>query len=406
MNELWRSPTLRSVVIYAVSGIGFVGANLLLARLLPTGEYGLFTLVVALIHLGYALASSGLDGVVNRRHLEAGPWLFRRSLGAALMVGMALTLVAGITYQLKIPMLLAVLVSTAAGGAMMVAAAKFQSEQRFGISLALSQSPNFVLILAALAVALSHQQEAWLPVLISAAGFVVAAILGWQLLFRERGARPGGQSSFSWGEAFSFAGLNAAGTVLVQLDRLIIPQVLSVHDLATYGVLAAIAGSMFRVLSMGVGYTMVPRLRAADGILERRRLIGYEAKLVGAIVVAGSVVIWFITPLLEAWFLAGKYQLAGSLVLAVLVAGTAKIANAFTKAIVSALATPGELSLVNLLGWGSVALAVLAGVLGARWGLVGVIYGVALGWVMRALAYFFIALRHLKLPATVPAPAR
>jgi hypothetical protein len=111
---------------------------------------------------------------------------------------------------------------------------------------------------------------------------------------------------------------------------------------------------------------------------------------------------WFVTPLVERWLLAGKYHLAGALVLAVVVVGTIKVVNSFTKAFVSALATPRELALVNLFGWCSVALAVLAAVIGARWGLVGVIYGVGLGWLLRALTALFVALRHLKLPASMP----
>ena len=90
--------------------------------------------------------------------------------------------------------------------------------------------------------------------------------------------------------------LNAAGLVLIQLDRLVIPHVLPLQDLATYGVLAAIAGSLFRVLQMGVGYTLVPRLRVAGSVMERRRLISHEAKLVGGLVVAGSAAIWLVTP--------------------------------------------------------------------------------------------------------------
>ena len=101
-----------------------------------------------------------------------------------------------------------------------------------------------------------------------------------------------GKSSFPWSEALSFAGINASGLVLVQLDRLVIPHVLPLHDLATFGVLAAIAGSLFRVLSMGVGYSLVPRLRAAKTVLDRRHLVAHEAKLVSAIAVGGSVAIW------------------------------------------------------------------------------------------------------------------
>jgi hypothetical protein len=262
----------------------------------------------------------------------------------------------------------------------------------------LTQSPNLTLIIAAAAVLVSGIREVGLPLAICALGFVVAAVCGWWVLFRERPTKPGGATSFPWSEALSFAGLNAAGLVLIQLDRLIIPHVLPLHDLGTFGVLAAIAGSLFRVLSMGVGYTLVPRLRAATTVLERRHLVLHEAKLVSAIVVAGSLAIWFITPLVERSFLAGKYHLSGSLVLAALVSGVAKILNSFTKSTVTALATPAELSTVNLFGWASVLLAIVAAVFGARWGLAGVMYGVALGWLTRALTAFYLTLRYLKLP--------
>jgi hypothetical protein len=156
---------------------------------------------------------------------------------------------------------------------------------------------------------------------------------------------------------------------------------------------------------MGVGYTLVPRLRAPGTVPERRALIAHEAKLVAVLVVAGSVTLWLVTPLIERWVLEGKYHLTGPLLLAVLVSGVAKIMDAFTKSTVTALATPAELSLVNLLGWVSVALAVPAAVFGARWGLPGVIYGVGFGWVLRSLTGLYITLRHLKLPASIPATA-
>jgi O-antigen/teichoic acid export membrane protein len=406
VRKLWHSPTLRSVFVYGASGLGFAGANLLLARLLPTTEYALFTLVIALSNLGYSLAPAGVDGIVNRRQLDAGPRLLRRTMSASLLVGAAFVLVAELAYQMSPVMLTVLFVSTVAGGAMAVAGAQFQSERRFGISLALTQSPNLVLLVAALAVVVFNDHEAWLPLIISATGFLLAAIYGWVVLFRERRSHPPRDTWFPWSEAISFAGLNAAGLVLIQLDRLIIPYVLPLHDLATYGVLAAIAGSLFRVLQMGVGYTLVPRLRVADSVIERRHLIAHEARLVGAMVVAGSVAIWLVTPLVEQWLLQGKYHLSGSLLLAAVISGVAKILNAFTKSTVTALATPGELSLVNVLGWVSIALAIPAAVFGARWGLAGVMYGVGLGWLLRAATAFYVTMRHLKLPASVPATAQ
>jgi O-antigen/teichoic acid export membrane protein len=402
LRKLGHSPTLRSAVVYAVSGLGFTGANLILARVLPTEEYALFTLAIALINLGFALAPLGIDGVVNRRQLDSGPALLRRTLAASVLVGLIFVIIAEVAYHMSPLVLLLVFVSTAAGGAMTVAAAQFQAEQRFGISLAIYQSPNLTLLVAALAVLVFRDREAWFPLSIAALGFLIAAGYGWSVLFRERPTKRNRESWFPWAEALSMAGLSIAGLVLVQLDRLIIPHVLPLHDLATYGVLAAIAGSLFRVLQMGVGYTLIPRLRAASSIVQRRRLISQETKLVGAVVVVGSAVIWLVTPLIERWFLGGKYHISGFLLLAALVSGIAKIMNAFAKATLTALSTPAELYVVNLLGWVAVALAIPAAFFGARWGLAGVIYGVALGWLIRALAAFYLALRHLHLSPSIP----
>ncbi len=406
MKALWHSPTLRSVVIYGASGLGFAGANLILARVLPTHEYALFTLVIAVINLSFALAPLGVDGIVQRRHLDAGPILLKRTVAAGLLTGLVTAVTAALAYDLTPLLLLLVFGATVGGGAMAVAGAQFQSEQRYGLSLTLTQSPNLVLMVAAMAVIVTGIKEARLPLVISALGFVLSGIVGWWILFQERASKPHQGTWFPWGEALSFAGLNAAGLLLVQLDRLVIPYVLTLHDLATFGVLAAIAGSLFRVLSMGVGYTLVPRLRAAAGVIERRRLIAHEAKLIGVIIVVGSLVIWFLTPWIERAFLAGKYHLGGSLLLATIFSGVAKIMNSFTKATVTALATGGEVSVVNLLGWVSVGVAFAAAIFGARWGLTGVIYGVGVGWLVRALTASYLILRHLRLPASIPATAR
>ena len=403
MRRLWRSATLRSVAVLGLSGVGFAVANLLLARALPTEEYAVFTLVVALVNVGYPLAAAGVDGIVNRRRLEAGPRLLRRLLHALVPVALIFTVVGIAGYETSLPISLMILLGTMAGGALQVAGAQFQSEQRFGISLALYQSPNLVLLLAAGWVLAAGSRGAETPLAVWTVGFLLAAACGWSLLFRERHDKPDRSVEFAWSEALAIAGLAVAGLVLIQVERLLLPHLLPLEDLATYGVLAAIAGSLFRVLQMGVGFSLMPRLRAAPGVLERRRLLFREARLVASLAVLGSLVIWVATPRIEEWFLGGKYHLSGALVLAAVVTGLIKILNGFAQSAVTALADPHELSLVSLLGWVAIAVAVLGAAAGARWGLPGVIYGVGLGWVMRASVGLFLAARHLRLPGTAQA---
>lgn len=403
MKRLWRSPTLRTVAVLGLSGVGFAVANLILARVLPTAEYALLTLVVALVNVGYPLAPAGVDGMVNRRPLEAGPRLLRRTLRAIVPVGLVFAAIGLLAYDTAPAMAAMVLVSTMAGGALLVAAGQFQSEQRFGLSLTINQSPNIMLLLAALWVVLAGGHAAGPPLLVWTLGFVVTAVFGWSVLFRERHAKPDRSIEFGWSESVAIAGLAAAGLLLIQLERLLLPHLLPLEDLATYGVLAAIVGSLFRVLQMGVGYSLLPRLRAAPGVPERRRLIAKEMRLVLAVAVAGSAAIWMATPLVERWFLDGKYHLSATLILAALVTGVAKILNGFAQSAVSALADARELTMMSMLGWGAVAVAVLGAVAGARWGLPGVIYGVGLGWLLRALGALYLTARHLRLPAAAAA---
>jgi O-antigen/teichoic acid export membrane protein len=405
VKRLWRSPTVRSIVVYGASGAGFAGANLLLARALPTAEYALFTLVLALVNLGYPAGPAGLDFLVTRRGLPAGPFLLRRVLAAATTIALVFVAVGVFAYQLAPALLLFVFVSSVSGAVMAVAGARFQSEQRFGLSLALTQSPNFVLLLAALIVVVTRTGSAHFPLFIATLGYLGAAAIGWGLLTREPGFGKERKEELVWGEALSLAGMDASGLLLVQLDRLLIARLLSLGELATYGVLAAIVGSLFRVLQLGVGYTLIPRLRVAGSVPERRNLIRREARLVAVLIVGGALLIWIVTPLVERWLLGGKYHLTVPLMIAALASGIAKVLNAFAKALVTALSEAREVTRVNLWGWVSVAVALAGAAVGASWGLPGVIYGVGLGWLVRAVIGIGISARRLRSAPPLVAPA-
>jgi hypothetical protein len=397
------SPTLRTMAVYGTSGLAFAGANLLLARLLSTEHYALLTLVVALATLGYHLAPAGLDAVVARGRAGVGVALLRRASVTATLIGTSVSIVALTTYGLSTGTAALLLAATVAGGLNLVAAARFQSEQRFILALAFMTSPNLLLLAGALTALAMESRTGTLPFLILTLGLVLAAALGWTLALVARRKGPTAALAIPWTEAAALAGVAAAGMLLVQLERLVLPHVLPLADLALFGVLGAIAGSLFRLLQMGVGFTLLPRLRKAATVFERRQLIAHELRLAVVISVAGATAILVLTPLIERWFLAGKYHLPLSLVVAALFSGVAKIAHAFAKATATALATPRELMLVNGAGWVSVALAIGSAIVAARWGLAGVIYGVGLGWLAWAVVAFTLVVRHLRLPADVPA---
>jgi len=62
--------------------------------------------------------------------------------------------------------------------------------------------------------------------------------------------------------------------------------------LATFAVLATVAGSPFSMLYQAVGYTLVPRLRNAPDANQRRRVLAVESGVIaGTCLVAGVAVL-------------------------------------------------------------------------------------------------------------------
>jgi hypothetical protein len=396
------SATLLSMVVYGASGLAFVGANLLLARELPSEQFALLTLLVALSTLGYHLAPFGLDGVVLRGHVDAGWALLKRAALVALAVGLVTGLAAASFYGVTAGLAALLFACTTAGGLMLIASAKFQSERRFVLALGLTAMlPNLLLLGGAAATIAADGRTADLTVEVLAVGLAAAAGVSWLLVLRER--RPARALAVPWSEAFVLAGVSAAGMLFIQLERLVIPHVLTVADLALFGVLGAIAGSLFRLLQMAVGFTLLPRLRSAATVFERRALIARELRFAVVIAALGGAAIFVLTPAIERWFLAGKYHLSMALLAAALFSGIGKIAHAFARATATALATPRELALVNAAGWVSAALALVAAVAAAPWGLTGVVYAIGGGWFAWAILSFMLVVHHLRLPAGLPA---
>ena len=400
--EFRRSPALRTTIVFGLAGVGFVAANLILARVLPTLEYAVFALVITFLNVGIPLAPLGADVVINRRAVARDGRLLVRALATSLAMALLVAGIAGRWYGLSADLLVVIMVATTAGGVSYVAGSHFQSRRAFHISLPLLQGVNFVMVAAALATWWLGWRDAAPAILVIAGSYVVLALAGWRLLLRGESGALETTEPFLWTEALSCVGVTGVAILLGQLERLLIPQLLTLEALAMYGVLAAIVGSTFRMLWMGVGYSLVPRLRAAADTDERIRIFRRELQTVGFVVLIASAGIWVVTPPLVEWALDGRYVLPAPLILAALVNGVLKVGSAFGRAAATALGDNRQLGRLNVLDGGAVALAVAGAAFGARWGLSGVLYGVALGWLSQGVSAMWIAAPHLRQSGGVP----
>ena len=396
LRRVLSSPSIQTSALFGLTGVGFVGANLVLAKILAPEDYALIALVVAIMGVAVPLGPLGIDGVVNRSLLGPTRQLLFHSVGTSLFVGVASYGLAIGLYDMGHHLALLVLAGVAAGGVAMVAAAVFQRYQRFTVSLLLAQNGNFTLALAAAAMAALGARAVGYPVAAMVIGYVIAGLVGWvglRHLSTEASPFP---RPFAWRDALHYAGVIGAGLLFLQLERLLIPKLLSLEDLATFGVLAAVAIAPFRMLQMGVAFSMLPRLRATPSVSERRALGLSELRTVGAITLLGSVAVLLLVPSLLDLIFDQKYDVSLPLLWAAVVAGVLRVLAGFSRGVATALCTTKQLALLNTLSWLSIGVAIGGAAIGARWGLVGLIYGTTGGWVLRVLAAGVLVWPHFE----------
>jgi hypothetical protein len=169
--------------------------------------------------------------------------------------------------------------------------------------------------------------------------------------------------------------------------------------LATFSVLATIAGSPFQMLHLGVGYTLVPGLRNASSRLRRRQVFTHETVVIGATCLAATIAVYGLTPVILKFVLAGRYQISAQLLFAAIFVGALKVSGSLAAAAVNAVGSGSDLVKLSLAGWISIVVALVGGAVGAHWGLTGVVCGVGCGWLVRALVIGWLAAPHLSAQA-------
>jgi hypothetical protein len=116
---------------------------------------------------------------------------------------------------------------------------------------------------------------------------------------------------------------------------------------------------------------------------------------------AAALAILFVAPWIASWLLAGKYHLSTALMIAALVSGAVKLVDGFATTVVWALGSTRQLAFLNWVSWTCAGVGLIAAWLGARWGLIGLMYGVTFGWVCRGAVAAALAAKLLRgVPAT------
>ena len=392
LRALLKSASLRTAIVLGLGGVAFTLANLILAKTLRPEEYGIVSLVVGVVAVAGLAAPLGLDLVIGRRGLPLDRRLRGVIASTSIGVGVLAAAMSALVYQLPLALAACVLVITVASGIMQASAAWFQGQQRFGPASWLVQLSNLSLLVAALLGALLGYETALETAALFALAMVFSGIFAWRIIVRATVVDDTVSPPVKLlPEALSLLTIHVSNATFLQLERLLLAPVAGVQALALFGVVSALVASPFRMLQTAVLFTLIPNLRRTAGIRERRRLLRREVLLVTSVISAGWVVIWYVAPPLAHWFLRGRYDLGPALMCAALVSGIFKLCSAFTTGTVIALAEEKGLRKLSVVSWASIGLAIAAAFAAAPWGLVGVLYGISAGWLVRSLAAAWMA---------------
>jgi O-antigen/teichoic acid export membrane protein len=401
-RSLWKSSALRAGLALGFSGVMLACGNLILARILPTVEFSRFALFYAVAFIGINVGPFGADVIMTRRQLHPGRILQRQVFLYSTVIALILAAIARVVYQFDIELIGCLLVSIVAGSVKVVPSSYYRSQQRFGPALLLTMSTNAAILVSVIAAFAFHTGSALIPAAAMTATLCLTAWLGWRAIaatVRGGSDRP---QTYPMSEAWSTVSFIAAGMILSSLDRLIAPTLLGLSALATLSVLATIAGSPYQVLHQAIGYTLVPALRNAGTRAARIQALVHEGLIVSVLCLAASFCVWWLTPLLAEWVLAGRYPLSAQLLMAAIALGLLKVYGSLAAAAVTAFGSSADLARLSFAGWLSIGTSLIGGWAGSRFGIVGLVYGVASGWLLRALLMGWLAYRQLTAESAQP----
>ena len=380
--------------MFALAGVGFVLATLIYGRQLEEELFGEAVLVIALCLSSVQAAPAAINALVIRYDLTTGLPVLRATAALGVVFAAVACLAAHLIYGMS-PMILLVIAVTIVLGAMAQGAVSgLQRMQDFSRSTLVSQSANAGLLLAAFAMLGGVGLTSWFPAALAAGALAVTGVLAWRrVLSAPQTGAP--LEARLWKRGVNFGGLAVTAELMAQIERFLIPILLTYHELAHFAVVAAIALTPFRVLEMGAISTLAPRLRSAKGWAKRRQLLVFDLVLLAGLTTFAGLVILMIGPWICSFFLPAL-EFPTPVLIAVMVSGYGRVLAALAKGIASAFGTASELTRVHCIGWMGVAASVAGGFLFSDDGLTGVIYGIAIGWFFKAAAILALSVNHLR----------
>lgn len=388
VRHLMGLSLLRSSMVFALSGAAFALGMLLLARVMPVEAFGELSLLLALFNIFCLLAPAGIDQIAVRHGLVPDVRLMGIVLISGAALGAIVTFATMVTGGASTWEAIAVGLSIWVGGLVVTASGFLRSSGSFALAMWIFTGGNWGLLLIGVAGQWIAMSKAGLPFTLFLIGQALIAIGAWLHLFKREKSSDGASAPVDWREATALIGMAAVGTIVLQIERVLIPPLVGLSALATFSVLASVAIFPFRIVTAGLEFSLTPRLRAETDPYRRRVLLLRELGLIAAVLIAATIVVLGLAPRIANWITGDRYPLPVPLLLAACLNGAVKFVQTVPRAVLTACGSGRDLTFLNMTGWTGLVLGAAGGVIGSGNGLTGIVLGVAIGTLIGNLPAF------------------
>lgn len=373
-------------------------ANVLYAKLLSPTDFGRLVLVETIASITMGISPFGFETLIGRKEVNHPRRAIAKLLGVLFLLGVVVVAVAHFLLPGSFLLIVLIVVASLAGAATRLFAAIEQSELRFSRSMLISQLAQFLFLATAVA-GFVFRTPSWEESAALYAGcFVFSALLGlflvrnYDLELDSTAIVPIGQLC---SRGFGIVGATATLLVLGQMEKLVAAETLGMRELGTLGLASTLVASPFKLLSAGVGYTLLPRLRATADAAARKKMVRQEFWLSMTVGALGALVLIAVVPKFVTAVFGDEYTITYGLVLALVALGIVRLNSGVISATINSLGDTKMLYQFTLAGWVATALAAAAAFALAGYGSIGVVAGVTIGWLFRNTLAAYLVRKEL-----------
>jgi len=379
-----KHPAVLTTVLMGSGGVASMLANILYAKQLLAEDFGRLVIMQAIAFVAMGLLPMGFESLIARREVHAPLFVIRRVIAAGTAMALAILILGSWLIVGNTDIAIFIFFAGVSGASIRLFAAIEQSKMNFVRTQIVTQSPPFIFLAFAcchLMLGLRSWHEAGVAYALS---FALGALIGYIIVRRhEVSTIPDQNYREMTIRALALIGILASILLLNQLPLFVAAGVLSLKEVGALGLAITLVVSPFRLLSHGVGYTLVPRMAGCENRASRRKMLVHEFLFAIGMGLPGAVALLVLVPPFVAFVFNDQYEISHGLVVSLIVLGLIRLITAVILAAINAVADAKVLHLSNLIGWASALIAAGCAFALSRYGASGIVSGVAMGWAAR-----------------------